>query len=156
MMLVRVINSKRGDILDDDKLWNQFNASIIEEVSPITYNSWIKNLKLLSREDNKIYIEIPMEIYETTLRPNISTFEKIFYNLTGINYEIIFKLASKNKEEEKVNVDNYDNEDNFETWQTNLNPNLNFDNFIVGESNNFATTSKLQAYAEMYPSEYLK
>lgn len=143
MMLVKVIHSKRGDILDDDKLWNQFNTAIIEEVSPITYNSWIKNLKLLSRDDNKLYIEIPMEIYETTLKPNISTFEKIFYNLTGINYEIIFKLADKKNIEEKTNVDNYEDINNYELWQTNLNPNLNFDNFIVGESNNFAKTAAM-------------
>ena len=131
--------------MDDEKLLNQFNAAIIDEVSPITYNSWIKNLKLISREDNKLYIEIPMEIYATTLKPNISTFEKIFYNLTGINYEIIFKLSSKIKEEVTKDVVDKDEviNNNFEHWQTNLNPNLNFDNFIVGESNNFAKTAAM-------------
>lgn len=131
--------------MDDEKLWNQFNTAIIDEVSPITYNSWIKNLKLLNRDDSKIYIEIPMEIYETTLRSNITTFEKIFYNLTGINYEIVFKLPDKtNKIDEVKNVDNYHSyEQPQERWQTNLNPNLNFDNFIVGESNNFAKTAAM-------------
>lgn len=136
--------------MDDNKLWDAFNKAIIDEVSPITYNSWIKNLKLLRRDESKLYIEIPMSIYETILKTNIPLFEKIFYNLTGINYEIIFELYDESKNKPNIEnshiVDNnvvINNERIQEDWETNLIKNLNFDNFIVGESNNFAKTAAM-------------
>lgn len=136
--------------MDNNKLWDAFNKAIIDEVSPITYNSWIKNLKLLRRDESKLYIEIPMSIYETILKTNIPLFEKIFYNLTGINYEIIFELYDESKNKPNIEnshiVDNnvvINNERIQEDWETNLIKNLNFDNFIVGESNNFAKTAAM-------------
>lgn len=130
--------------MDELKLWDNFLKLIIEEVSFITYNTWIKNLKLARRDNEKIYIEIPMTIYASTLKPSLPLFEKIFYELTGNNYEIEFILEDEVKKDVIVNHEILDNNTNKqEEWQTNLIKNLNFDNFIVGESNNFAKTAAL-------------
>ncbi len=117
-----------------EELWNTFLDNIKNEINSASFSAWFHDLKLVSRTDNVITIQVPMEIHKKILGDNYySLIEDTFFKLTGINYEIRFILEEEQniKEEKIVEVKE-------EAWESNLNPNLNFDNYIVGETNRLA------------------
>ncbi len=129
--------------MTDKNLWQQFLDMIYNEVNSASYHAWFSDLKLVSIDHEKIVIQVPMEIHKRILNENYySLIDETFYKLTNINYNFEFVLKDElefDSEEEvisKVKVDNL--EKNVEEWESNLNPNLNFDNYVVGDSNRLA------------------
>ena len=83
-----------------------------------------------------------MEIHKKMLGDNYySLIDKTLTNITNINYDIEFILESDIKEtlEEVVNNPQVINNN----LETNLNPNLNFDNFVVGDTNRLAKVAAM-------------
>lgn len=125
------------DLLVED-LWQNFLDNIENEINPASFHAWFNDLKLIKLEKDSITIQVPMEIHKKILGDNYySLIEETLFKLSGINYDIKFIL-----EEEKVDsVDNYvpTKETTIdEVWESNLIPELNFDNYIVGDSNRLA------------------
>ena len=130
--------------MTDKNLWQQFLDKIYNEVNSASYHAWFSDLKLVSIDHEKIVIQVPMEIHKRILNENYySLIDDTFYKLTNINYN--FEFVLKDELEFDVNDDGLDtfNDDVVtsnveEEWQSNLNPNLNFDNYVVGDSNRLA------------------
>ncbi len=129
--------------MTDKNLWQQFLDMIYKEVNSASYHAWFNDLKLVSIDHEKIVIQVPMEIHKRILNENYySLIDETFYKLTNINYNFEFVLKDEleiDSEDEvisKLKVDNL--EKNVEEWESNLNPNLNFDNYVVGDSNRLA------------------
>ncbi len=129
--------------MTDKNLWQQFLDMIYKEVNSASYHAWFSDLKLVSIDQEKIVIQVPMEIHKRILNENYySLIDETFYKLTNINYNFEFVLKDEleiDSEDEvipKIKVDNF--EKNVEEWESNLNPNLNFDNYVVGDSNRLA------------------
>lgn len=130
--------------MTDKNLWQQFLDKIYNEVNSASYHAWFSDLKLVSIDHEKIVIQVPMEIHKRILNENYySLIDDTFYKLTNINYN--FEFVLKDELEFDVNDDELDtfNDDVVtsnveEEWQSNLNPNLNFDNYVVGDSNRLA------------------
>ena len=129
--------------MTDKNLWQQFLDMIYKEVNSASYHAWFSDLKLVSIDHEKIVIQVPMEIHKRILNENYySLIDETFYKLTNINYNFEFVLKDEleiDSEDEvisKLKVDNL--EKNVEEWESNLNPNLNFDNYVVGDSNRLA------------------
>jgi chromosomal replication initiator protein len=127
------------DLLVED-LWQSFLDNIQNEINPASFHAWFNDLKLVKLENDAITIQVPMEIHKKILGDNYySLIEETLFKISGINYDIKFIL-----EEEKDNIitPSYDIVDNCkeenEVWETNLIPELNFDNFIVGDTNRLA------------------
>ncbi|MBR1679871.1 MAG: hypothetical protein IJ704_04450, partial [Bacilli bacterium] len=100
-----------------------------------------------------------MEIHKRILTQNYyNLIDDAFYKLTNRNYEFEFLL--KDEIHETISIDAHENVDNvdnfikevnlpskkeeavsFEEWNSNLIPSLNFDNYIVGDSNRLAKTA---------------
>ena len=123
-----------------DNLWQNFLTEISEQVSPTTYNVWFNDLSLIKMEADKITIQVPMEIHKKMLgNTYYSLIENVFYTLSGNKYDFEFVL-----EDEVGAVSNLVEEVNNsveELWETNLNPNLIFENFVVGNTNRLAYVS---------------
>jgi chromosomal replication initiator protein len=66
--------------------------------------------------------------------------ENIFYNLTSKNYEIKFYVKGE-YQNDLLNSIPDNSFTNSSTYETNLNSNLNFDNFVVGNTNRLAYVS---------------
>ena len=128
--------------MTDQNLWQQFLDKIYNEVNSASFHAWFSDLKLISISNDKIVIQVPMEIHKRILNENYySLIDDTFFKLTNINYTFEFVL----KDELDVDLDdvsyeqNVDNSINVEEeWQSNLNPNLNFENYVVGDSNRLA------------------
>lgn len=122
-----------------DELWNTFLENIKNEINSASFNAWFNDLKLIKIEQDSITIQVPMEIHKKILGDNYySLIEETLFKLSGINYDIKFILEDELQEE----VISYPEEktvgENNEVWESNLNPALNFDNFIVGDTNRLA------------------
>ncbi len=129
--------------MNTSDLWKRFLEEIADQVTIQTYNIWFKDLQLINVKDNIINIQVPMDIHKSNLNQKYYNFlENILYGITGINYEIKFYVKDEyqNSLLEKIPVIEDTINDN-EDFETNLNPNLNFDNFVVGNTNRLAYVS---------------
>ena len=122
-----------------DEIFKAFLTDIADAVAPGTYETWFKYLELVSIDDDTITIKVPLPIHRNLLTDTYgSLVQKTFFGILGKDYNIKYVL---NDEIETLNVEE-EEEKKTEIkeieWNTNLNPNLTFDNFVVGDSNRLA------------------
>lgn len=128
--------------MNTDNLWKNFLAEVAEEVSPTTYQVWFSDLVLLKIDNDTIKIQVPMEIHKKMLgNTYYNLIENIFYNLTNKKYDIKFVLDDDSIFTEDEITENEIVDPKFKTFETNLNKNLNFENFVVGNTNRLAYIS---------------
>ena len=125
-----------------EDVWQEFMNRLEKELAPTTFRTWFKDIKLINNYNNKLTIQVPMEIHKSILRDTYANL--IDDTLSSINnetYELNYITEAENVDAltEIVNEIEQTNE----IWDTNLNENLNFDNFIVGSSNRLAYVSAL-------------
>ncbi len=128
-----------------DELWTNFLSNIKKEIQASSYNLWFDKLKLVNVEQDKMTIQVPMDLHKKMLGENYySLIEETLFNLSGINYDIHFVLESELPKQEKMEAKQVEEENKEEKeqveilWESNLRKDLNFDNFIVGKTNQFA------------------
>ena len=136
--------------MEQKDLWQSVLDEIYPEVNSASFHAWFHDLKLIKIQDNKVYIQVPMEIHKRILTTNYyNLIDDAFYKVTNHNYEFEFLLKEEIGDELLMFDPIVDNVDNFveekievsqvdEKWETNLRPELNFDNYIVGDSNRLA------------------
>ena len=129
--------------MNTDILWSNFLSSIKDELSSLSYDTWFSETKLNKIVDDKAFVIVPMPIHKRHLQENYyDLIQDRLFDITGSTYEIEFLLEEELKvEEEKQKVISTNNVDN--EFHSNLNKNLNFENFVVGNSNKFAHATAL-------------
>lgn len=117
-----------------ETLWSSFLEEVQKQISVTSYQVWFKDLKLVLIDDKNLTIQVPMPTHQTILTSNyLNIIQNIFLSLTGVEYNINFILPGE------TIIDTTNNElDNEVEWKSNLNPNLTFDNFVVGSTNKLA------------------
>lgn len=136
-------------ILVNEDLWSKLMSVLSNKISPSTFNIWFKSLKLyrIDQVNIKIIIIVPMPLYKIMFEQkyNPVMIESI-NEITGMIYDIEYVLEEEVVDSDIV-IDNSDIEpqnNTNEDFDSNLNRDFNFDNFIVGDTNKFAKTA---AYA---------
>ena len=134
-------------VLKSDDIWIKVLEIIKKELNPVSFSTWFGETKLYNIDDNKITLQVPMPLHKRMLLSNYyDLISESFFKLTGRERELECLLKDEletnfNKEiddiVDKSNVINKES-DNFES---NLNKNLNFENFVVGDTNKFARTA---------------
>ena len=127
------------------------------DIMDVSFNTWIKPLKIHSVENNIITLLIPDD------NIGVSYLNKKYYiplkvviqEVTGHALDIVFSHESELNKVEKVITSNKVVSDslNDRKSEANINPNYTFDNFVVGGNNNFAHAYALavaESPAEMY------
>ena len=143
--------------MGEKDLWQSVLNEIYPEVNSASFHAWFNDLKLIKIQNNKVFIQVPMEIHKRILTTNYyNLIDDAFYKITNHNYEFEFLLKEEIEEkfgEVEQNVDNVDNLSTAivkeekpvvreeEKWESNLIKELNFDNYIVGDSNRLAKTA---------------
>jgi len=128
--------------LGKETLLKQFLDSIYKEINPASFHAWFNDLEITNLTDDKITFKVPMEIHKKMLGDNYySLIDKTLTNITNNTYDIEFILESDIKETQEEVVNN--NEVINNNFETNLNPNLNFDNFVVGDTNRLAKVAAM-------------
>lgn len=134
-----------------DILWANFLTQIKDELSSLSYDTWFKDTKLLSLQNGKAIVVVPMPIHKKHLSDNYSKIiiEKL-NDITGTNFEL--ELILNDEIEKYTTVSNTIEEKKKEsiesgvppnTFQSNLKSKYTFENFIVGNSNKFAQAAAL-------------
>jgi len=136
--------------LNLDFLWSKVLSQIKDEISSISYQTWFAETKLYKLDNNKAYIVVPMKIHKKHLNDNYyDTISVKLDSLTNSSYELLFytdeeistiEIEKKIEEDKKKKIEN--TKSNFNI-NSNLKPEYNFDNFIVGYSNKFAHAAAL-------------
>ncbi len=140
--------------MDKVKIWDNFLEQIHHKVSDVTFNTWFKDLRLLTINDNEIIILVPYLVHKNHIINNyMDMVNEIFLEITGNMHNITFCLEGEYNEKivnqnisSKIMEDSLDDkkiEEFVQTRKTNLNPKYTFDNFVVGDSNRFAFSSCL-------------
>ena len=131
--------------IDKEDLLNKAKELLKEEVTSISYMTWIKDIEIISIDDNKIVLKVISQVHKDTLQSKyydllVNTFKFI----TNVDRSIEITLDDEN---ENIN-NNKDEDDNFigngyDYKKTCLNSSYTFDTFIVGNNNSFANAAAL-------------
>lgn len=122
-----------------DNLWNNFLEKIKLKISSLSYDTWFKNTKLVSLDNNIATIIVDSPLQKKSLQETwYKTICEIFSEITNTSFDFEFVFEDDVKEEEtNVNIENIGVPLNTPE-KSNLNPKYTFDSFIVGDSNKFA------------------
>ncbi len=133
--------------MNNNDIWNKVLDIIKKELNPVSFSTWFGETKFYEMDDQKVTLLVPMPLHKRIL---LSHYYKLisdsFYTVTNIEREIDCVIeeeiakTTESKMEEIVNNSEVINND-FEDFDSNLNPNLTFNNFVVGNSNKFARTA---------------
>lgn len=128
--------------MDNNLLWSNFLKNLKNKISPVSFDTWFKSTKIIRQDKNKLYIEVPMSFHKTFLKENYSSLiEEILFELIGRSFELEFLTSDEVDPETKRKKSTDDVDNDYSRINSNLNPNYNFENFIIGESNRFAQTA---------------
>lgn len=126
--------------MDINNIWEKFLNNVSNLLSPMLFETWFVETKLLSLDENKATVLVPLLIHKKHLKENYnSLIEEVFTNITGTN----FKFEYLTKEEIEENVEIITDVEEKEKYESNLNAKYRFDNFVIGNSNKFAKSTAL-------------
>jgi len=124
--------------MDKKIIWESCLEKIKSELSPITYDTWFSETKLGKMTDKSVTLIVPMHVVKKMLMENYNDLiEETFTEISGSNFKFEY-LTEQEIEDDIIEDTEKMGVPSISTFETNLNPNYNFDNYIVGESNKFA------------------
>ena len=141
---------------DKNDLLTKAKTMLQDEMTAISYSTWIKTLEIESINDNKITLIVKSKMQKDAIESRLFDLVVNAFNIiTNKSCEITFVEKSKDElnvqkeeSEEKVNYANTESYSN-----TFLNPKYTFDNFVVGNNNKFAQAAA-QAVAKSPATAY--
>ncbi len=140
-----------------EKIWHEGLELIKEELTEVSFNTWIKTLEPVKIINDNFYLIVQTDFYKDILVNRYSTLIKnAIKQVTSIEYNIIFvvpgvddvlieETQKKNEEAVKDIIEPINN--------TTLNPKYIFNEFVIGNSNRFAHAASL-AVAESPAKAY--
>ena len=120
-------------------VWNRIAEKLRGSVSPVSYDAWIKPMRLFAVTSDEIIITSPILQAMGALR---GRYESMIEAAVRVNYGMNYRLKL---------IDPKDAPKEVVTNDTTLNPKYQFENFVVGKANNLAYAASL-AVAEQ-PSD---
>lgn len=138
--------------MDLDNRWNSLLEKIKGQLNDISYDTWFSESKLVSLRDGIAKVLVPSVVHKKNLTMNYTDFlEENFTELTGTNFK--FEFYTEEELETNIIIDTDEIGIPSDKFETNLDPKLRFDTFVIGNSNKFAATSAL-AVAEQPGNMY--
>lgn len=124
--------------MENKVLWNNCLDKIKKELSPITFDTWFSETKIHNIVENKVTLTVPMHVVKKMLLENYNDLiEETFTEISGTNFKFDYLTEQEIEDNIEINTENI-GVPSISSFETNLNPNYTFDNYIVGESNKFA------------------
>ncbi len=132
--------------MNNELLWKKCLDSLKSSVNAMVYKTWFSKTNLISLDEKKAKILVPLEIHKKRLNDSYyDLISGIITKITGNVYDLEFVLEQdiENVEKETLNSQLEQVTLNIEVpskfhHESNLNPNYTFETFIVGNSNKLA------------------
>ncbi len=138
--------------MDLENIWNSFLEKIKGQMNDISYETWFSESKLVYLKGDTAKVLVPSIVHKKNLSNNYTDLiEENFTELTGSNFK--FEFYIEEELETNIIIDTDEIGIPNEKFETNLDPKLRFETFIIGNSNKFAATSAL-AVAEQPGNMY--
>lgn len=138
--------------MNKDEVWQEVLQSLKKYYQPTIISIYFNNqTSIYSITDDVVTIEVPIKLVKDKLLQNeyYDNLNNIFTEITGKNRKIEIKLSEELNTVNNNNIiNNNENndvfEENYEYFDSNLNKNLTFDNFIEGDTNRFARSTAMK------------
>ena len=128
--------------MDTNSLWDKLIQKLKQEIAPMFFDTWFSEVNFVKLDNNLLTISVPMEIYKKHISDNYENLIiEILYDITGNNYSIDYKTPDEI--EENVSIVGNISKTNTD-YETNLNPNYTFDNYVEGKANMYARRNAIQ------------
>ncbi len=131
-----------------DDIWAQVLEIFKKEFNPVSFSTWFKDVKIHEITENKITLLVPMPLHKRMFGDKLfDIINEAFTSVLGDEREFEFVLEEDIKHQTETLVDKVVNNtdvmhnDIHTKYESNLNKNLNFENFVVGDTNKFARTA---------------
>lgn len=141
-------------------IWQRTLELLKDELTEISFNTWIKTIEPISIENNTIQLGTPADFNKGILETRYSSLiQNAIIQVTSKRYELDFvvysKDAEKDFEKKKQNQTSANYEDNGTML---LNPKYTFDTFVIGNGNRLAHAASVavsEAPAKAYNPLFL-
>lgn len=138
--------------MDLNNRWKTLLERIKNQMNEISYETWFSESKLISLKGDTAKVLVPSIVHKKNLTNNYTEFiEEKFAEITGTNFK--FEFYTEEELENNIIIDTDEIGIPSDKFETNLDPKLNFKNFVIGNDNKFAATSAL-AVAEQPGNMY--
>ena len=139
--------------MDINNIWNSFLNKIEKELTPVLYDMWFSETKLINLTEECATVLVPLALHKKHLKENyIEIIEKVFTDITGSIFKFEFVTEEDLNNEIIIDIDEMGVPENA-IFQSNLDPKYTFESFISGTSNKFAKATAL-AVAEQPGTMY--
>ena len=135
-----------------EELWSGVLDTLRENISEQGFNTWFNETEVIELDDNKLSVKVPTQFIADYLNSNYSELvSEICFNLYKNKYNIRFTGINPARPEKKFTIKPQSKD--IATYQTKLNKNYNFNEFVIGTNNRFAHSASL-AVAESPGTTY--
>ena len=143
------VQTNNAFVLEEEKTlnWSEVQEAFEKSFGKEIYSSWLSNITLLKEYNDYLILGVPTRFFRDWI---VSRYlDKILKQIKLFKLSLIrveFKILEDNKGSISDNIKNNDSSSVLEIKDSvlnynRLNPNLNFDNFIKGSSNEIALSS---------------
>jgi chromosomal replication initiator protein len=135
-----------------EELWSGVLDTLRENISEQGFNTWFSETEVIELNNNKLSVKVPTQFIADYLNSNYSELvSEICFNLFKNKYSIRFTGINPARPEKKFVIKQPSKD--IATYQTKLNKNYNFNEFVIGTNNRFAHSASL-AVAESPGTTY--
>ena len=139
------INQKNIFISEEEKTleWNDVQLSLEKNFGSEIYKSWLKNIVLIKEYNDYLILGVPTRFFRDWivsryLDKMLELLKSFKLSINRVEFKITEELKVKQNEEFKDDIDSVTPIKDSILNYNRLNPNLNFDKFIKGSSNEVA------------------
>lgn len=136
-----------------DAFWEKTLELIKAELSPVSFNTWLKTLSPVRLDNGSLVLSAPNKFNKEILETRYATLIENAMNQISAEPLSLEFILSGSEAKKDFDSESFPNRSNSFSESTNLNPKYVFDTFVIGNSNRFAHAASL-AVAESPAKAY--